>query len=74
MAIKIDQKIVKYRVRSDDDETAQEQEPTTNVIQMHEKLERPEMLLGSTYKIKTPLSEHNEVTPSLGRFLTRYVP
>ena len=25
---------------------------------MHEKLERPEMLLGSTYKIKTPLSEH----------------
>ena len=25
---------------------------------MHEKVERPEMLLGSTYKIKTPLSEH----------------
>ena len=25
---------------------------------MHEKLERPEMLLGSTYKIKTPMSEH----------------
>jgi hypothetical protein len=25
---------------------------------MHEKLERPEMLIGSTYKIKTPLSEH----------------
>ena len=31
---------------------------TANVIQMHEKLERPDMLLGSTYKIKTPLSEH----------------
>ena len=30
----------------------------SNVIHMHEKLERPEMLLGSTYKIKTPLSEH----------------
>ncbi|KAA3621276.1 MAG: NrdJb [Proteobacteria bacterium] len=29
-----------------------------NVIQMHEKVERPEMLLGSTYKIKTPLSDH----------------
>jgi hypothetical protein len=28
------------------------------IIQMHEKLERPEMLLGSTYKIKTPQSEH----------------
>ncbi len=29
-----------------------------NVVQMHEKVERPETLLGSTYKIKTPLSEH----------------
>lgn len=29
-----------------------------NVVQMHEKVERPDMLLGSTYKIKTPLSEH----------------
>ena len=25
---------------------------------MHEKLERPEMLIGSTYKIKTPVSDH----------------
>ena len=57
MSIKIDQKIVQYRVRSDDDESA-EAPATTNVIQMHEKLERPEMLLGSTYKIKTPLSDH----------------
>lgn len=30
----------------------------TNVVQMHEKVERPEMLLGSTYKICTPLSDH----------------
>ena len=28
------------------------------VIWMHEKLERPEMLIGSTYKIKTPVSDH----------------
>jgi hypothetical protein len=28
------------------------------VIQMHEKLERPETLRGTTYKIKTPLTEH----------------
>ena len=28
------------------------------VVQMHEKLERPEMLVGSTYKVKTPMSEH----------------
>ena len=31
---------------------------TAQVIQMHEQVARPEMLLGSTYKIKTPLSEH----------------
>ena len=35
-----------------------EDAPATNVVQMHEKVERPEMLLGSTYKIKTPLSDH----------------
>ncbi len=29
-----------------------------NVIWMHEKLERPDMLIGSTYKIKTPVSDH----------------
>ena len=28
------------------------------VVQMHEKLKRPEMLVGSTYKVKTPMSEH----------------
>ncbi|TAN06496.1 MAG: NrdJb [Rhodanobacteraceae bacterium] len=28
------------------------------VIQMHEKLERPEVLIGATYKIKSPLVEH----------------
>jgi len=31
---------------------------TSNVVHMHEKVQRPEMLIGSTYKIKTPLSEH----------------
>lgn len=31
---------------------------SAEVIQMHERLERPEMLVGSTYKIKTPLSDH----------------
>jgi len=31
---------------------------TAEIIQMHEKVERPDMLLGSTYKIKTPQSEH----------------
>lgn len=31
---------------------------TAEIIHMHERIERPEMLLGSTYKIKTPQSEH----------------
>ena len=29
-----------------------------NVIHMHEKVERPEVLIGSTYKVKTPVSDH----------------
>jgi hypothetical protein len=32
--------------------------PRAEVIQMHERLDRPEMLIGSTYKIKSPLFEH----------------
>ena len=36
----------------------QETRPSADVIQMHEQLERPEQLAGSTYKIKTPLSDH----------------
>ncbi len=67
MAIKINKKITKYNVVTEEAEaeisgTAAEKKPVedkaSNVIQMHEKLERPEMLVGSTYKIKTPLSEH----------------
>jgi hypothetical protein len=34
-------------------------EEGSNVVHMHEKVQRPEMLLGSTYKIRTPLSEHS---------------
>lgn len=34
-------------------------ESPNKVVHMHEKVERPGMLLGSTYKIKTPLSEHS---------------
>lgn len=59
MTIKIEKKIVKYGVAREDTPPAEDsQEPDNNIIQMHEKLERPEMLLGSTYKIKTPLTEH----------------
>ena len=56
MSKKFEQRIVKYSVVTA--ETSATEAPQDNVIQMHEKVERPEMLLGSTYKIKTPLSEH----------------
>jgi hypothetical protein len=60
MAIKIEQKIVKYSVVKPDEEAraSPELRAQDNVVQMHEKVERPEVLFGSTYKIKTPLSEH----------------
>ncbi len=32
--------------------------PRADVIQMHERVERPEVLVGSTYKVKSPLFEH----------------
>jgi len=34
------------------------QAPVTNIIQMGEPLSRPDMLVGNTYKIKTPVTEH----------------
>jgi len=58
MAIKIESKIVGYEVAKDEAEAAETSQPVSNIIQMHEKLERPDMLLGSTYKVKTPLTEH----------------
>jgi hypothetical protein len=60
--ITIDQKIVKYAVAKDEasPKPAAEAERggESNVIRMHEKLERPEVLIGSTYKVKTPVSDH----------------
>ena len=38
--------------------SVQPQTGDQKVIRMHEKLERPEMLVGSTYKVKTPVSDH----------------
>lgn len=69
MAVKIESKIVSYEVAKDDIEDDKagdraiaevkgELKEDSNVVHMHEKVERPEMLLGSTYKIKTPLTEH----------------
>jgi hypothetical protein len=63
MAIRIEKKIVSYKVGGKDEPQQEPKVPAEpqlqdNVVQLHEKLERPEMLIGSTYKVKTPLSEH----------------
>lgn len=75
MTIKIDRKIVGYKVKdsgssNNADKAGQdaaggtgadsapgsreESRNTASVIQMHETLQRPEVLIGSTYKIKVP--------------------
>ena len=66
MTVKLDKKIVSYKVvdtsTGGGEASATEQKPEasaeTNVVHMHESFERPERLIGSTYKIKTPMSEH----------------
>ncbi|HEY5790929.1 MAG TPA: NrdJb [Gammaproteobacteria bacterium] len=60
MSIKIDSKIVDYGVVEEEKERrpAPAERESAKVIHMHEKVERPESLRGSTYKVKTPLSEH----------------
>ena len=59
MTNKIAQKIVAFKVVKDEEEipvVEVKQEPERE--HMHENVARPELLLGSTYKIKTPHSEH----------------
>jgi hypothetical protein len=60
--IEISKKIVKFSVDTGEAEKpaakVDELKAEGNVIRMHEKLERPEMLIGSTYKVKTPVSDH----------------
>jgi hypothetical protein len=68
MAMKIGKKIKGYSVLKPEDKTklvpaedAPESAPAVvmaEVIQMHEKVERPDTLIGATYKIKSPLFEH----------------
>src|SRR5579883_315889 len=65
MTTKIDKKITGYQVvKPDQSVPAPEAKPeapkpvVAEVIQMHEKVERPDTLIGATYKIKSPLFEH----------------
>ena len=88
--IKIEKKIVDYRVstseKSDVTETPGSKEfqatenPDSKVVRMHERLERPGMLRGSTYKIKTPISDHamyitiNDIVLNPGTEFEKYRP
>jgi hypothetical protein len=69
MTTRITKKIKGYQVLGNEAKPAPAPVPAENsadapaasgfkVIQMHEKLERPEILIGATYKIKSPLFEH----------------
>jgi hypothetical protein len=60
MTTKIDKKIISYKVVTEEKKPEQANDSTQDydVESMHENMERPEILLGSTYKIKTPQSEH----------------
>jgi hypothetical protein len=72
MTIKIAKNIVQYNVQKPDDKPVEAKpvlvaDPdefqdkngrTAKVVRMHEKVERPDVLIGSTYKIKTPVSDH----------------
>jgi len=66
MSIKIEKKITSYEVVN---EAAEAQEAANAIVEekasagdntnhMNERVERPDNLLGSTYKVKTPLTEH----------------
>jgi hypothetical protein len=66
MTIKIDKPITDYEVvkpegkapEAPEKKASTEPKPKADVIRMHEKLERPDKLIGSTYKVKTPVSDH----------------
>lgn len=59
MIKKIDKKIVAYEVVNLDEQRKKAEQIALDQIEdMHEKVERPEMLVGATYKIKTPQSQH----------------
>ena len=71
MAIKIDKKITSYNVLSEDDKAKSAEAATSalhsagkeaaerrKIVQMSEPLSRPEKLVGNTYKVKTPVTEH----------------
>jgi len=62
MAFKIEKAITGYKVISAEEKAKQVEQAAeaakSSLERVHEDLARPEFLMGSTYKIKTPMSEH----------------
>lgn len=62
MTAKIERKIVGYRVKKADagEQSAlqESQAQLPQLVKMNETIERPDFLLGTTYKIKPPVAEH----------------
>ena len=59
MSIKIEKKIVSYSVVEKIDEQKDEKkEIPAEVVRIGEPLARPDKITGSTYKVKTPVTEH----------------
>jgi hypothetical protein len=60
MAVKIDKKITGYALVNEEDKAkaAEAKEASSKIVQIGEPLDRPEKITGSTYKVKTPVTEH----------------
>jgi hypothetical protein len=61
MAVKIDKKITGYALVNEQDKldaAAKAAETNSKIVQIGEPLDRPEKITGSTYKVKTPVTEH----------------
>ncbi len=68
MVKKIERKITGFKVKTDEveqepmrvatPEESEQEMKKAEVVRMHESVQRPDMLVGSTYKVKTPVTEH----------------
>ncbi|MFA5494833.1 MAG: NrdJb [Porticoccaceae bacterium] len=63
MTVKLDKKIVSYKVitpdsKAETEQAAPQEKLSLAVQKMDENVDRPETLHGTTYKIKTPLTDH----------------
>lgn len=59
-ALRISQKISAFRVQKPEEKAAAVVAPAAaaNVVAMNESIVRPDLLIGATYKLKTPVSDH----------------